>query len=748
MPHQDPTLTLLIEGITAIAELLGVKDEESREPAVASWAAFEDQLRATPEASPLGQLATRFRLNTFELRCVLLGLASHIEPRMSAVVASSGRDVFSRSVTVRLTLDRFCTSAAERVEARKSFLGSGALIRQGLVALGKTEVGANEELLARRVSLTTPTLRFLLQEDELSESVAKVARLNAPELSLLNVILEPGELTQVRELVENHNRYRKLISDWGFDRVLPYGRGLTMLFSGLSGTGKTLLAHALASHVERPVISLSAADLPENEGIDGALRDLFSEATMRDAFVLIDECEALLGKNDKRKATAFKAIEEFEGILVLTTNHPERLDDALERRIIYTLAFELPEAPLRRQIWEVHLPPEVPLDGTIDLDSLANTYDFTGGTIKNAILVAVNRAIAHAPESPKLTMSLLEEGCRSQLGYALEELTVRTTTHLRLDDIILPEEAERKIREMIAAVRNRSTVLNTWGFGKRLVTGKGIVALFDGPPGTGKTLCAEIIAGEFERPLYRVNIPEVVSKWVGETEKHIREIFQQARISHAMLLFDEADSLFAARSGEAQSATDRYANMEVNLLLQEIERFPGICILTTNFFGSLDRALIRRIQFRVTFEEPDDIQRARIWETLCPPECPLHSDVDFDQLSKEFDMPGGMIKNALLRAAYWAADRGSELTMAILRDACRDEFVAAGRLTRDPDYVPPKRPRQHTGTEETEPDAADDTPGTPAQPAPSAADVRARQLEHAKDTRDTIAAETNQTSAS
>ena len=719
----------MIEGITATAELLSAQEDDARSDAEANWEAFEGRLRDAPEASPLSQLVDRFRLTTFEVRCVLLGLASHIEPRMSAVVASSGRDLFSRSITVRLTLERFCQSAAERVEARKSFLGSGALIRHGLIALGKAEAGASEELLARRLTLTTPTLRFLLQEDELSESVARLARLDTPALSLLNVILEPEELSQVRELVENHGRYRRLISDWGFDRVLPYGRGLTMLFSGPSGTGKTLLAHALASHVKRPVISLSAADLPENEGIDGALRDLLSEATMRDAFVLIDECEALLGKNDKRKATAFKAIEGFEGIMVLTTNHPERLDDALERRIIYTLAFELPEAALRRQIWEVHLPPEVPLDGDIDLDALANTYDFTGGTIKNAILVAVNRAIAHAPEAPRLTMALLEEGCRSQLGYALEELTVRTTTHLRLDDIILPEEADRKVREMIAAVRNRSTVLNSWGFGKRLVTGKGIVALFDGPPGTGKTLCAEIIAGEFDRPLYRVNIPEVVSKWVGETEKHIREIFQQARISHAMLLFDEADSLFQARSGEAQSATDRYANMEVNLLLQEIERFPGICILTTNFFGSLDRALIRRIQFRVTFEEPDAAQRTKIWETLCPPECPLDGDVSFEALGKDFEMTGGMIKNALLRAAYWAADRGSDLTMAILKEACRDEFVAAGKLTRDPDYVPPRRPRQHTGSVTV--DLDDDTPPEESAEAhaPSPAEVRARQLE-------------------
>ena len=327
------------------------------------------------------------------------------------------------------------------------------------------------------------------------------------------------------------------------------------------------------------------------------------------------------------------------------------------------------------------------LEEDIDLEILANRYDFTGGTIKNAILVAVNRALAQSTQNPSLTMKMLDDGCLSQLRYALEDLTVRTATHLRLNDIVLPDDQDKKVREIIAAVRNQSVVLNSWGFGKKLVTGKGITCLFDGPPGTGKTLCAEIIAGEFDRPLYRVNIPEVVSKWVGETEKHIKAIFQQARISHAMLLFDEADSLFASRSSETSSATDRYANMEVNLLLQEIERFPGVCILTTNFFGSLDKALIRRIQFRVTFEEPDIEQREMIWEKLCPSEAPLGEDVEFGVLAKRFELTGGMIKNALLRAAYWACEAGTKMTQQVLTDACIDEYKAAGKLARDPSFI-------------------------------------------------------------
>ncbi|MBT9558526.1 MAG: ATP-binding protein, partial [Myxococcales bacterium] len=399
-------------------------------------------------------------------------------------------------------------------------------------------------------------------------------------------------------------------------------------------------------------------------------------------------------KDDARRTATFRAIEQFDGLIVLTTNHPDRLDEALERRIIYHLAFEVPDAALRRQIWEVHLPPEVPVQGEIDLDHLASTYDFAGGTIKNAILMGVNRALARRSATPSVSMADLEYGCVSQLRYALEELTIRTVTHLRIGDIVLPPLALQKVKELLAAIRNQSVVLNRWGFGKKLITGKGIAVLFDGPPGTGKTLCAEIIAGEFGRPLYRVNLPEVVSKYVGETEKHIRAIFQQARISHAMLLFDEADSLFGSRMAETKSATDRYANLEVNLLLQEIERFPGVCILTTNFFGSLDKAIVRRLQYRVTFEEPDADQRRRIFETLTPPEAPLADDVDFRLLGQEFELTGGMIKNVLLRAAYLACDAGQPLTMAILRASSLEECRAAGKVTREEGARPrvPLRP--------------------------------------------------------
>lgn len=684
----DPTIDLITQGVTAAAQLLSA-DPAHQTQGRASWIEFERDIRSGQfDDLRLAQLAHNFQLDTFEFQVLMIGMATHIEPRTPTLVAGA-RSSFVRSITVRLVLESLCKDAAESLQRRHSFLPTGKLVKHRLISLEAGVDGPMRGLLARTVTVSQSALRYVLSEEELSEQAGKIARLERPGVNLLNVILPREHMEQVRELIEHHHRYRELITAWGFDKVLPYGRGLTLLFSGPSGTGKTLLAQAMASHMKVPLLNLAASDLPEKEGVDAVLRELFSEATMRNALVLIDECEALLGKQDKRKAAAFKAIEDYNGVLVLTTNHPNLLDDALDRRIIYSLPFEVPDSELRRQIWEVHLPPEVPLAPDIDLDILASRYDFTGGTIKNAILVAVNKAISRHSSEPTVTFKDLNDGCITQLKYALEELTTRTTTHMRLKDIVLPPDTKKRVGDIVAAIRNQSLVLNTWGFGRKLVTGKGITVLFDGPPGTGKTFCSEIIAGEFDRPLYRVNLPEVVSKWVGETEKHISQIFEQARISHAMLLFDEADALFGSRSSEVKSATDRHANMEVNLLLQEIERFPGICILTTNFYGALDRALTRRIQFRVTFEEPDAPQRTLIWRTLIPPQLPMNDDVDFEALGETWDLTGGRIKNALLRAAYAAAEQGTEMTMKILEESCQDEYKAQGKVARDPNFSPP-----------------------------------------------------------
>ena len=208
--------------------------------------------------------------------------------------------------------------------------------------------------------------------------------------------------------------------------------------------------------------------------------------------------------------------------------------------------------------------------------------------------------------------------------------------------------------------------------------------LLKGEPGTGKTFCAEILAGELGMGLNVVSVPQVMSKWVGETEKNLSRMFSHARAQNTMLMFDEADALFTTRV-KVETASDRFSNMEVNQLLQEIDRFEGIVILTTNLESSMDRAFQRRVSFHVVFPMPEVEDRARIWRTLLPAEAPTDGRLNFQELAASYELAGGHIKNILVRAAYRARARGQPIDMALLNEVAEDECRAAGKLYRKAD---------------------------------------------------------------
>jgi SpoVK/Ycf46/Vps4 family AAA+-type ATPase len=233
--------------------------------------------------------------------------------------------------------------------------------------------------------------------------------------------------------------------------------------------------------------------------------------------------------------------------------------------------------------------------------------------------------------------------------------------------------------EMVSRVRNRRQVLDDWGFAAKVGRGVGVSALFSGPPGTGKTMVAGLLANELDLDLYQIDASRMVSKWIGETEKNLARLFDAAAAGHAILLFDEADSLFAKRT-EVKSSTDRYANLEVNYLLQRMEAFEGITVLTTNLESSIDEAFRRRLSFRVRFPLPDLDERKRLWQTLLPDRAEVAGAIDFDGLARRYEMSGGYIRNAVLRAAYLAAADGGPIEMRHLQRAATLEANAMGRI--------------------------------------------------------------------
>jgi SpoVK/Ycf46/Vps4 family AAA+-type ATPase len=254
----------------------------------------------------------------------------------------------------------------------------------------------------------------------------------------------------------------------------------------------------------------------------------------------------------------------------------------------------------------------------------------------------------------------------------LDELAVRIEPRARWRDLVLPADQSAILRDIAAQVRGRSRVYHDWGFERASQRGLGISALFCGPSGTGKTLAAEVIAAELGLDLYLIDLSAVVSKYIGETEKNLRAVFDAADKGGAVLLFDEADALFGKRT-EVRDSHDRYANIEVSYLLQRMESYRGLAVLTTNLRSALDEAFLRRLRFVVQFPFPDTAQRAEIWQRVFPDAVPT-GDLDPSRLA-QLTIAGGNIRNIAIAAAFLAADADAPVTMAHVLRAARAEYA-------------------------------------------------------------------------
>ncbi|HEV7559460.1 MAG TPA: ATP-binding protein, partial [Kofleriaceae bacterium] len=273
----------------------------------------------------------------------------------------------------------------------------------------------------------------------------------------------------------------------------------------------------------------------------------------------------------------------------------------------------------------------------------------------------------------------LEQGIRQHLESRLGTTANRVARLATWAQVILPTDIQDSLTELIARIKHRRIVFDKWGFDHVMSTSRGVTALFQGGPGTGKTLVASAIANELGMDLYRVDLSRVMSKWIGETEQNLAKLFDAAEDGNAIILFDEADSLFAKRT-EVKSSVDRYANLEVNYLLQRIDTFEGIAILTTNFGTSIDAAFKRRLSLRLTFPFPDEDMRERLWRTHLPAEVPTAGVFDLAEIARKYRLSGGYIRNAALRAAFLAAEEHSPLTQDHLERAIKAEFREIGKI--------------------------------------------------------------------
>jgi SpoVK/Ycf46/Vps4 family AAA+-type ATPase len=334
------------------------------------------------------------------------------------------------------------------------------------------------------------------------------------------------------------------------------------------------------------------------------------------------------------------------------------------------LSMGRPTTPEQQSAWRVAL---AAVDDASRVDAIASQFSMGLPAIRSIAAEAIARAAA-LPGAD--IAEIIWRTCRGRCRTRLDGLAQRIEPAAGWEDLVLPEPQIQSLRQIAIHVRHRAIVHDAWGFAAKSARGLGIAALFAGASGTGKTMAAEVLAAELRLDLYRIDLASMVSKYIGETEKNLRKVFDAAEESGAILLFDEADALFGKRS-EVKDSHDRYANIEVSYLLQRIEAYRGLAILTTNLKSSLDTAFLRRLRFVVQFPFPDIVQRAEIWRRVFPKSTPTEG-LDMSKLAK-LNVPGGNIRNIALNAAFLAAEAGERVWMSHICNAARTEYAKLER---------------------------------------------------------------------
>ncbi|TCO55780.1 ATP-binding protein [Actinocrispum wychmicini] len=342
---------------------------------------------------------------------------------------------------------------------------------------------------------------------------------------------------------------------------------------------------------------------------------------------------------------------------------------------------DLPTILFGRGYWDPRWGDRTPVSLTV---SIEGQHRLGGEQLRRAGTVAEHRALlAGRP----VRAEDVQAGVRAQNAAGLERLARRVVPEVGWDDLVLPEPVRRQLTELTIRARHRDQVLGTWRMRPGGGRGRGVTALFAGESGTGKTMACEVVAAELGLDLYVVDLSTVVDKYVGETEKNLERVFDEAVDVQGVLLFDEADAIFGKRS-QVKDAHDRYANLESAFLLQRMESFDGIAVLTTNLRANLDEAFTRRLDVIADFPMPDAGQRFALWDRCLGAELPRASDVDIKFCADRFELTGGSIRSCAVTAAYLAADAGRSVTMADLVTAVRGEYVKLGRLVLDSEFSP------------------------------------------------------------
>lgn len=628
--------------------------------------------------SRLDTLARTFGLDEFDVDLLLVCLAVEIDLRYEKLYAYLQDDVTKKRPSVDLTIHLLALTGCDVLEMRRHFLAAAPLVSNQIVHLLEDPSQPQSPLLARILKPDDRIVQFLLGSDEIDARLRDAARPVEPRRTLDDLLLDDDARHAFRHA-------------WPKDIGAPLP---PLLLQGPAGAGKCSVAEALCRERNQPllVIDIGAFSADGDGAIAparwaGIVSLVEREAALRGAAVHWRGIDALAGEVQRNALAALlRAIDGGSApCFVASSGGSEAIDGTISfpRRGALVMRMPDPTHAQRTAAWTTALA-DAKVEERLDLASLATRFKLSIGRIQESAATARRLARGRGGGEVAITMRDLQDACRMHSNQKLTLLARKTSPHYQWNDIVLPADRVAQLREMCNHVKYRDRVYGDWGFGRKLAMGKGLAVLFAGPSGTGKTMAAGIIAAELALDMYKIDLSTVISKYIGETEKNLSRIFDEAETSNAILFFDEADALFGKRS-EVRDSHDRYANIEVGYLLQRMEEYEGIAILATNFRKNMDDAFVRRLHFTVEFPFPDHDDRHRIWQGIWPQDTPRDSALDLELLAQRYEMTGGNIKNVALAAAFLAADEEQVVRMSHVVRATLREYQKTGKLMGDYD---------------------------------------------------------------
>ncbi|HRE89222.1 MAG TPA: ATP-binding protein [Myxococcota bacterium] len=625
---------------------------------------------------PLELLGDAFALSDLELDLLVALALAQTDLDFIRLCTFAWADLGRKQPDVAFLVDLFSRSPEQRAEALRCVEARSPLFSRRLVSLfGRHHFVGDTPRLFRIAVAEERVIAYLLDGREALALLPEGMRFREVRRSPMELDLKPNTLGEALGL-------------WA-----AVGRGVgprwIVSVSGPTGVGRRTLLSSLAAMNGQTTLEIDVTGRA-SETLDALLGTLDSglrEAGLQRAIPVFDLGPGVThlfeAHEEQLQASLARLFSPVRAVVAFVSKTPQRwlggLGTLFELHIPYTPSDEQANAWSRGL---THV--KVTSGGRSGLDAryLANRFNLTAGQIQRAIREATGRNGVSEGGAVVVSEAALIHAARAQVTHNLSALATPVQTNLGWDDLILPDETLAQLREIERSLRLRSKVFDTWGFSRLTPQGQGIKALFGGPPGTGKTLAASVIGKSLGREVYRVDLSRIVDKYIGETEKHLSRLFDESEHAQVVLLFDEADSLFASRTS-VQSVHDRHANLQVNFLLQRIESYEGFVVLTTNYEDNIDEAFRRRLQAWVRFQKPDARQRAALWRSMLPSSPELTGKIDVLALANEFDFSGGHIKNAVLRAAFIAADEGRSIEQQHLERAAFLEAKQLGLLVRE-----------------------------------------------------------------